>query len=320
MKASDIELKHLRNRFVSDTNLPIQVIQSPFFEERLKLCEEEYGAYTKYQDLVNLIDVNFDGNPNLFLQKYHEIRDNIISSVKDTKEFKNFLNDNSIIGNFKPIIGNRNLYTQEQDKCLFISFDMKKANFQALKYINPNIVFNAKSYEDFIGIFTDLEYIKMSKYTRQVIFGNMNPKRIMTVEHKLTNQLALEVLEKYKEEKIELFSLNSDEIIFKFNGNEDEFENFPNIGDYNFNGVVYRFNKFKLHHRQFELATSSALLNVYEKEDYLNGHRRQLHGVPSTYFPQVYKLLKGLVISEHDLIFYYEHELCRFMNQLKLIK
>ena len=320
MKASDIELKHLRSRFVSDTNVPIHIIHYPFLEERHALCEEEYLAKTKYENLVSLIDERFDGNPNLFLEYYHQIRDRIINTVKGTKEFNDFLSDDSIMANIKPLVSNRNLYTQEQDGCMFISFDMKKANFQTLRYVNPKIVFNSETYEEFIGLFTDLEYIKNSKYTRQVIFGNMNPKRIMTLEKMLTNELASKISEEYKEIPLELFSLNADEIIFKFKGNEEEFERIPNIGDYVFKDITYRCNKFKLHHRQFELATSSSSLNVYEKEDYLDGHRRHLHCVPSTYYPQVYKHLRGEKISQHDLIFYYEHELCQFMNPIKLVK
>ena len=72
--------------------------------------------------------------------------------------------------------------------------------------------------------------------------------------------------------------------------------------------------------RQFKVATSSSILTVYEKEDYLNGHKRILKGVPATYFPQVYKLLNGMEISDSDLVFYYEHELCKFLNPLELIK
>ena len=79
--------------------------------------------------------------------------------------------------------------------------------------------------------------------------------------------------------------------------------------------------KFKLHSRQFKLATSSSMLTVYEKEDYLNAHKRILKGVPATYMPQVYKLLGGMEINpQSDLIFYYEHELCQFLNPLELIK
>ena len=319
----DIELKKLRTRFVSDLNLPIQVVQNPYFEDRLALCEKDYGAATAYDELWDVIIDRFGGNPTKFLEYYHQVRDDIITKVTNSEAYKEFISDNKFVKNFTPICGNRNLYTNEQDGCMFISYDMKKANFQTLKYANPAIVYDTDTYEKFIGKFTDLDYIKNSKYTRQVIFGKMNPKRTMNLEKWITNEFAKELSNDVAMKDYELFSLNADEIIFKFKGTEEEFDKVdiePTICHFG-GSVEFKGSKFKLHARQFKLATSTSILTVYEKEDYLNGHKRVLKGVPATYFPQVYKLLNGMEINAHsDLIFYYEHELCKFLNPLELIK
>lgn len=320
MEKTAIEIKQLRTRFVSDYNLPIQVVQSPYFEERLKLLEEDYNAETEYNNLLKLIDDKFGGSPIKFLETYHKIRDNIITTVINSEAYKDFIANPEFNKTIKPICDGRNLYTQEQDGCMFISYDMKKANFQALKYANPAIVFDAKTYEDFIGKFTDLDYIKKSKYTRQVIFGKMNPRRTMNLEKWITNEFAKTLNDLSVMKRCELFSLNADEIILKYNGTEKEFENEEIVPSIIFEGVEYKGSKFKLHARQFELATSTSILTVYEKEDFLNAHKRVLKSVPSTYMPQVYKLLNGAEISQSDLVFYYEHELCKFLNPLKLIK
>lgn len=317
---TSIELKQLRNRFVSDYNLPIQVVQNPYFNERLELLEEEYGAKTSYDNLWNVINERFNGNPIKFLEYYHTIRDKIITEVINSEAYKDFISNNAFNKNLNLICGNRNLYTNEQDGCMFVTYDMKKANFQALKYANPAIVYDADSYEDFIGKFTDLDYIKNSKYTRQVIFGKMNPKRTMNLEKWITNEFTKHLVNTWKVDKLELFSLNADEIIFKFNGTEDEFEKLEIKETIIFDGVQYKGSKFKLHARQFQLSVSSSILTVYEKEDYLNAHKRILKGVPATYFPQVYKLLNGMEITPSDLVFYYEHELCSFLNHLELIE
>lgn len=315
------DLKHLRARFVSDFNLPLQVLQSPYFEDRLELLEGEYGAKTSYNELLIMIDEKFGGNPNKFLEYYHQVRDDIITSVLNSEAYKDFISNDKFMKKINPICSNKNLYTNEQDNGLFVSYDMKKANFQTLKYANPAIVYDTNTYEDFIGKFTDLDYIKNSKYTRQVIFGKLNPKRTMTLEKWITNEFCGSLYPLLIHTKLEYFSLNSDEIILKFNGSEEEFEKLE-IGPIKiFEGVEYKGNKFKLNSRKFELATSSSILTVYEKEDYLNAHRRILKGVPATYYPQVYKLLNGMEINpQSDLIFYYEHELCKFLNPLKLIK
>ena len=322
MEQTPIDIKQLRARYVSDTNIPLQVLQSPYFEDRLELMEEDYGAKTKYENLLALIKQRFDNNPTKFLEEYHKIRDKIITTVLNSEAYKDFIsNDKFLVKNFTPICPSRNLYTNEQDGGLFISFDMKKANFQTLRYANPAIVFDCDTYEDFIGKFTDLDYVKESKYTRQVIFGKLNPKRTMTLEQSITNDFAKEYKQRLGIYGFAPFSLKTDEIIFKCEVSEKEFDSFHISPTIEYDGITYKASKFKLHARQFKLATSSSILTVYEKEDYLNAHRRSLKAVPATYYPQVDKLLKGKEIKpQSDLIFYYEHELCKFMNPLELIK
>lgn len=321
MVENTLLLKQLRTRFVSDYNLPIQVLQSPYFEDRLELLEEEYGAKTSYDNLLELINSIFDGDSNKFLEYYHQVRDTIITTILNSEAYKDFILNDKFVKNFTPICGNRNLYTNEQDGCMFISYDMKKANFQTLRYANLAIVYDADTYENFIGKFTDLDYIKHSKYTRQVIFGKLNPKRTMNLEKWITNEFAKTLNDLACMKHCDLFSLNADEIILKWNGTEEEFEKLDIVPSIIFEGVEFKASKFKLHSRQFKLATSSSILTVYEKEDYLNAHKRILKGVPATYMPQVYKLLGGVEINpQSDLIFYYEHELCQFLNPLELIK
>lgn len=320
MTETPLEIKQLRGRFVSDFNLPCNLVISPYFEERLELLEDEYGAKTSYEELLSLINDRFNGKPTEFLEYYHQVRDNIITSVTNSDAYKEFISDDKFNKNFTPICGNRNLYTNEQDGGMFVSFDMKKANFQTLKYANPAIVYDANSYEDFIGRFTDLDYIKKSKYTRQVIFGKMNPKRTMSLEKWITNEFCGSLGSLIENTKLEYFSLNSDEIILKFNGSEEEFNKLNIEKTIVFEGVEFKGSKFKLHVKHFKLATFNSILTVYEKEDYLNANRRILKGVPATYYPQVYKLLNGMKINDSDLIFYYEHELCKFLYPLELVE
>ena len=336
MQETTIETKQLRTRFTSDLNLPLNVMSSPYFEDRITLLEDEYGAKTAYEELLSLIDNRFNGKPTEFLEYYHKVRDEIITTVTNSAAYKDFISNNKFLKDFKPICGNRNLYTQEQDGCMFVSYDMKKANFQTLKYANPAIVFDADTYEDFIGKFTDLDYIKNSKYTRQVIFGKMNPKRTMNLEKWITNRFGESIISSTNgilnifakghsrdyiiTEKLTPFSLNADEIILKWNGTEEEFEKLDIVLSIIFEGVEFKGSKFKLHSINFKRATSNTLLTVYSKEDYLNRHRRVLKGVPATYYAQVYKLLGGMEINDSDLVFYYEHELSKFLYPLELVR
>ena len=50
MVTTSHELKQLRHRFVEDTDAPISVLESPFFEERIELFEKDFGTKTAYEN------------------------------------------------------------------------------------------------------------------------------------------------------------------------------------------------------------------------------------------------------------------------------
>ena len=330
--AKEHDLKLLRHRFCEDTGVPIQVLQDPYFTQRLNLFEKEFNTLTDYDSYVKYVDETFDGNINSYLEFYHSLRDRIIGEVSNSKAFKDFQEDGAItkqIKEFKPSMGNVNLYTQEQVKeggnC-FLSFDMKKANFQTLKWANPAIVFDCNTYEDFISKFTDMEWAKKSKRTREIIFGKLNPNRTMKYE-----KILMGIVEEYLNKTIipdwfDEFSLNSDEIIYKlkpgldFNKAIKAVTNvitkdnlFTNLG------INLRMEFFKLVFYQFKTYNSDKLMNVFVKE-HTNG-KKTYKCANEIYFPQTYKLINGIEINDDDLAFYYDKsELAKFYHPLEMVK
>ena len=317
MEETTLITKQLRSKFVKDYQLPIQVVQSPYFEQHIKLLEDSHGANTKYLILLETIRDRFDGNMQKFLEYRHSIEDQILSYILNSEAYKEFNSDkNGIVGE-TPVVGSPELYTKEQCNHFFVSYDMIKANFQALRFASPSIVRDCETYEEFIEKFTDIDYFKHAKQLRQSIFGKLNGKRTSALEKLISNQFAKELAQRF-DGKMKLYSIKTDEIILKFNGTEEEFEKLK-VENEEFSGFKFRVNKFKLLSQDFKHATSDRLLTAYIKEDYLNGHRRSLHCVPDTYYPQVYKLLNGIEIVDSDLVFYYEHELARFLYPLELV-
>lgn len=210
----------LANRFISDYKLPIPKIFSiGQFAHYLHLCEKDYKTLTKYRDLINLIDERFEGDSNRFLKEYYDKREEIIQTILANPAFLEFNNmdmNRFAIKDTPKNITSKNIYNCEDVNKIYLSIDLKKANFQALKYVNPEIVFNKDTYEDFIGTFTDLNYIKESKYTRQVIFGKCNPKRHITVEKYIINEIRKHIGEKlFRNIDINLISFSNDEIVYE---------------------------------------------------------------------------------------------------------
>jgi hypothetical protein len=228
------------------------------------------------------------------------------------------LADKSPLDNYKPIVASRELYTEDQDGGLFISYDMIKANFQALRYIDPSIVLDCGTWEEFVSRFTDIELLSSAKQVRQEVLGKLNGKRLSAIEKRFSNEFAKVLMERLGD-KFTLFSIKTDEIIIKFNGTEKEFDKVK-VENEEFNGFKFRANKFKLHLREFRRASSEKLIKIYQKEDFLDAHKRTLKCLPATYYPQVYKLLNGMKINDSDRVFNYDHELCQFKYPIELKK
>lgn len=314
----ELLLKQFRGRFVDDNQLPMTVVEDPYFDERIKMLEGEFHAQLKYLSLMETVRDNFGGNMQKFLEHRHSVKDQILSHILNSEGYKAMLADKSPLEDCKLVVGANELYTEQQDGGLFLSFDMIKANFQALRYVDPSIVFDCDTWEEFVARFSDVEYLASAKQVRQEVLGKLNGKRLAAIEKYHSNEFAKKLRECYGD-WLTPFSIKTDEIILKFNGSEKEFERL-NAQNEEFNGFKFRANKFKLNMRTFKRAFSDKRINIFEKEDFLDGHRRNLKCVPATYYPQVYKLLNGMEISDSDLVFSSDHELCKYMKPLELVK
>ena len=85
MEETTLITKQLRSKFVKDYQLPIQVVQSPYFEQRINLLEDSHGASTKYAILLDTIKYIFDGNMQKFLEYRHSIEDQILSYILNSE-------------------------------------------------------------------------------------------------------------------------------------------------------------------------------------------------------------------------------------------
>ena len=325
MVTTSHELKQLRHRFVEDTDAPISVLESPFFEERIELFEKDFGTKTAYENYFKHIETTYNGNINLFLEDYHSLRDKIIDTVSQSESFKQFNCDKKIddaIRNNKPSVGNINLYTNEQVNSIFISIDMKKANFQALKIYNPLIVDNAATYEEFIGKYTDFDLAKKSKRTRQIIFGRLNPKRTMNYEKFLMCELENQLTSQPFLEDFELFSINSDEILYKAKKGA-VIDNIMHVCETlchfikQISILDIRVEAFTLRNYTFRIHDSKKSQTVYIKY-YFDG-RKAYKCANLIYFTQTYKLINGIEITDNDLVFYNDNtELAKFLCPLEI--
>ena len=319
--------RELAKRFVSDYKLPIPIIKDEYFFYYLNLYEKDYGSLTKYKNLIELIETKYNGVCNKFLKEYYDARENIIQSVLANPAFEKFnkMDMNVYAIKDRPNITSNNIYNQDNIGSFFISIDLKKANFQTLRNIDKGIVFGAETYEEFIGKFIDSDYIKESKYTREVIFGKMNPKRHITAEKYFITKIYNAIIEKFPNLDGKAVSLSNDEIIFK-----DEFLL------YNDKWKCYAMRKeidaicaeigFEVHVEFYHLKgynlvfkESRAVRKTFYFKDYIfTDAKFKLISAPLPYHALIYKLYKGLETEETDYHFDYEGMDARFYEEFDI--
>jgi len=311
--------ERINQRFAKDFNLPINIFNNEMFEYYHKKYSD-FWPEEEWQSLQKEIREEYYGNMDLWLEHYAEVRDMIIKELENSSEYKAFNSENMSKYEIEPMfrnISDRNIYNAESDGKMFVSIDLRKANFQALKHVG---VVKEDTYEDFIDKYDKSFYFKKSKYTRQVIFGKLNPKRQITVEHYLMSQILHIGFKAIDDEYGKLIAFKSDELIWEVQGivKDNDLCDIEQIIKERI-GIDVKAECFIISKLPIINANGNEI-SAYVRKN-LNTNESILKSTSAIYFPQVYSIWKnGEVTEVEDLYFWYEDQMAVFQESLKLIK
>ena len=304
----------LKQRFVKDYNLPINIYDDRLFSYYIGLYD--FFPVDTYVKLCQNVEEKYGGNVSLWLDDCAKVRDAAIFGVIESDKYKSFNDSKNLLKEYDIDIkvGEHSLYSQETNGKRYVSIDLKKANFQALKFAG---VLDDASYEDFITKYDGDEYIINSKYLRQVIFGKMNPGRTVKVEKYIVSKIHEIVSPVFPEWK--LYSFNSDELIYSL----DDF--YP--GEDTLNSIVGAVKELLGVEVRAECVEIKKLpivnvngngVDAYVRTN-INTNESVLKKASTTFFPQIYKLWKGKAIQDEDLYVYFDDQLAKFVEPLRLV-
>lgn len=317
--------REIRERFIKDLKLSIPVIESPYFEFYLDLYEKDWNAKSDYNRLIGAISKN-----QHFLADFYKVRDKMIQYIKSQESFNKFntCDIHSLYGNPKfANIRSNAIYNEEFAGGIYISLDLKKANIQSLRYWDPDMFIKDDSlwidevWEKWVEYLCEEDidlawYIKKSKYIRQVVFGNCNPKRQITLERWMVGEGANEFIKMANISEDKVIYASTDEVILKVDKLIDKDE-LQGISDLVFKevGVELRAQSFKLESISY-LNGAGETIRLYKKL-YSDG-TVDYKGVSKHYFPQIYMDQNGIDPDpqERDLVFYQEKDLAKFLKRL----
>lgn len=300
-------------RFVKDYSLPIQLLQEPYFDYFIDLYNKQFDTKNKYKLLCDTI--NICGNEQNFMEQYHKIKDNILeTTMKNNSIFIEFnnakLEEYNIPHNS---YGKDNVFNEGNVDKYFLSIDLKKANFQAMKYYNKNLVLGFNTYDEFMYNFTDLEYMIKSKYIRQVIFGNLNPKKQIKIQQFLTYKLLEKLIDKQLINKDNVQMLSPDEIVCEFN-----IDNFTAEYSIELTDTIKNLMSLDVDIEIYKLGQIKPF-KFYVKK-FVNKQGYELTCVPLFYFSQVYKMYNNLKLNDYDLSFFFENQVAKFIKPLEELR
>lgn len=280
---------NIKHRFIKDFNLPIVVYD--YFDYFMALYDNIFKTFEKYSMLFAVLR---DHPGEDFFKLFNTLKDDIIKHVSSKESYKELQAAN--LGHSK-VLPKGNIFNEYNDGKTFVSLDLKKANFQALKYFNPELVDNCVDYETFIRQFTNYDYFIQSKKLRQIIFGNLNPKRQQAIQRKIM----AEFIDEWLYDNKNIISASSDEIIIAI-----EDEKYADVMKSDVIGIELHTTFFKLKH----LKPHSFFVREFPDGTF------DFKCVPAHFFAQVYKYYTKQGIEERDLTFYFEGKKARFIEPL----
>ena len=302
----------LKERFCKDFNLPIKIFAEPYFMNRLMLYDNYYHCVEKYYRFIHLVE-RLGGEQGYF-EYYNKVKDSAITYLNENKDMLYFSKEEDMS---KYVVKNtgfpkHDIYRCDNDGKYFVSFDMKRGNFTALHHYNPNIVGGKNTYEEFLGMFTDEPHLLESKYVRQVIFGNVNPRRRVTYEQYLMDKVLNDVLTYC--DKVDVVYFSTDEIVVRVD--KDNLKNIipkvkETVSNSCNNNINIRSEIFKLH--KIEGLSGGFVKEIIDGEGDL-----VVKCVNSLDLPFVFRKIYNLSDNENDLVFMYEGKLAKLLEAPKI--
>jgi len=213
MKAADFN-----KNFIKDLKLPIAVDKAPYFEHYLELTNPYYGSAEKYA--VFKRDFETFGNEQFFDYNRKTVNATL-DMISASPEYARFNTMDMSVFNKEIKICAKNLYTAPNANQKFYSIDLIKANFQSLLLVEPTIFGGYTDYVEFAKSRGFNDYMLMSKIIRQILFGNLNPKRQQKIQYHMMNQVAEKLIQAGVDVS-SVYSLSSDELIFEQGNHQKE--------------------------------------------------------------------------------------------------
>lgn len=299
----------LKERFCKDCSIPIRVFQEPYFTDRLNLFNRFYGTLSKWEVFLKGLE-RYQCEQDYF-EEYNRVKDAMISDIKGTEAYQRFNNED--MNKYRTLSGglpSKDIFKANNDGRIFISIDMRKANFSSLRHYDPAIFGGAVTWEEYVGRYTDNRHVINSKYIRQVVLGNCNPKRQITYEKFLMDRVLVILTEWYTlMDRVVFFS--NDEIVLDVSDMNEADQSALKAR------IEHRgkSSKVPLKVELFALHKITGTDGYYKEILCADGSTKiEFKCLDNFIFPFVLRKFLGEEVTESDKVFFHEGLLAKFIE------
>ena len=288
----------LAKKFLKDFKHPIALYRKEEFDYYLELFDNVLGCKKDFISYCKMVDeVGFD---NLFILR-EKLRNDILEHVKNKESYKEFISMDfkKYSERFEGFKHGTNFLSNNNVNKKWISIDMSKANFYSFKTFNEDLVDGYNTFEEWVMSFENGQLFKDTKILRQILFGEMNPKRNQSIQKFYMSKMIEFLGTKTDINKLNIIVLGADEVLVEY---EEELLEIINDCITNFNDFCPE-SKFKFKVEVFELLKISDIKEYGYVKKFEN-EEVKFTGVSKNYFAQSFKYYYGLPIEDRDLKFY----------------
>jgi len=324
------------SQFIKDFNCAIMPIDSDFIEYSLKKSNRYTNLWDIYENVFLPLILELGNNDIkkgliIYRKAIIDMREKLVTDISNNSYYQQFLKTDIKSSNeYK--ISKKSIYCLQNsteitkkhsdiEKKYYISIDLISANFSCCKLFDKRIVYDIDKWDDLICLMFEKinlngelfrNFVKSNKHLRQLIFGQLNCKKIMEYSRSVMHKICDLLVSHGVIHKNDLMTIMHDEIIIRTDMNH--FHKVDQIGKIlaNYAANIFEFcriQSFNLHN----LANQDFFVKriIYDHKigqtDMVN-----FKCIDSKYMNQCISYYERKTISDNDLRFQYDGYSARF--------
>jgi len=255
---------------------------------------DNLDAYYNAKDMASkFIDTMMTQSLSDLKKSMHKIKTEIVDHIRYHPQFIEFMSKDCAVSEYDKITMRHDVYNPKNDKKRLISVDIKSAYFRIVKHYCPEVFTN--DWQTFLKNYTNVPFLLQSKMFREIVFGDLNCKKIHKLQIVLIHDVYQAVQSSHFASLIKPIYCFCDEIVYEIDKSS------ISAFDYDlFSKLINDVHFDYFHIRMFDLVQLGQ--RPFFFKNYIRPHdiKKEFKAVPKKFIMQAIKFYEYKPIIELD--------------------